>query len=43
MQAGEKVLYRVALQVLKVKKKNLKHFKKLEDAVDELKSCEEFT
>ena len=37
------MLYRVALQMLKVKKKNIKHLKKVEDTVEELKRYEDFT
>ena len=37
------MLYRVALQMLKIKKKSIKHLKKVEDVVDELKTYHEFT
>ena len=39
---GEKVIYRVALMVLKTKKKRLKTLDNLEDFIEELKSYQEF-
>lgn len=39
---GDKVLYRVALQILKEKKKHIKKLGSFEDVIAELKSYEEF-
>ena len=38
---GEKILYRVALQILKIKKKKLKTLHQFEDIIDELKNFED--
>jgi hypothetical protein len=42
LHSGEKILYRVALQILKWKKKRLKKRNKVEDLVEELKNYDEF-
>lgn len=41
-ELGEKILYRVALQILKWKKRELKRRSKVEDLVEELKNYDEF-
>jgi hypothetical protein len=38
---GEKILYRVALQILKLKKKKLKKLTEFEDIMEELKNFED--
>lgn len=42
MVEGEKILYRVALQILKEKKRIIKKMSTPEDVIGEIKSCEEF-
>lgn len=41
-ELGEKILYRVALQILKWKKRLLKSMKNVEDIIEELKNYDEF-
>lgn len=42
MVEGEKILYRVALQILKYKKKIIKKLKDMGEIINELKSVQEF-
>lgn len=42
MMEGEKILYRVALQILKEKKRVIKMLDAPEDVIAEIKNCEEF-
>lgn len=41
MLEGEKILYRVALQILKLKKKKLKKLTEFENIMEELKNFED--